>query len=60
MMLERAVNSTRLHRRGRFSLREKDRMRAGFTAIFPHPDPLPEGEGDKQHALFGGRMGHYK
>jgi hypothetical protein len=31
-------------------------MRAGFTAVCPHPGPLPEGEGEKQYALFGGRI----
>jgi hypothetical protein len=31
-------------------------MRAGFSAVCPHPDPLPEGEGEKQCALFDGRV----
>ena len=31
-------------------------MRASFTAVCPHPDPLPQGEGEKQYALFGGRI----
>ena len=31
-------------------------MRAGFSAVCPHPDPLPKGEGEKQYALFDGRI----
>ena len=53
-LLRRTVNSEHLHRRGPFSLREKDRMRAGFTVACPHPIPLPQGEGEKQYALFDG------
>jgi len=45
-----------VHLHGPFSPREKDKMRAGFTAVFPHPGPLPEGEGEKQYALFDGRI----
>jgi hypothetical protein len=31
-------------------------MRAGFAVVCPHPDPLPEGEGEKLYALFVGRI----
>ncbi len=31
-------------------------MRAGFAALCPHPGPLPKGEGEKQYALFDGRI----
>ena len=87
-LLRRTVNSAHRQLRGPFSPREKDtppgmeavdrvgnkrsRMRASFTAVCPHPDPLdsgsklrstssihgvvPQGEGEKQYALFGGRI----
>ena len=31
-------------------------MRVGFDVVFPHPGPLPEGEGEKRDALFSGRV----
>jgi hypothetical protein len=32
---------------------KRSRMRAGFTLFCPHPNPLPQGEGEKRHALSG-------
>jgi hypothetical protein len=55
-LLRRPVNSAHTGLRGPFSLREKDRMRAGFAVVCPHPDPLPEGGGEKLYALFVGRI----
>jgi hypothetical protein len=31
-------------------------QRAGFCRVCPHPGPLPQGEGEKQRALFNGRI----
>jgi hypothetical protein len=31
-------------------------MRAVFMLFGPHPNPLPQGEGEKRHALFGDRI----
>ena len=55
-LLRRTANSAHLLLRRPFSLREKDRMRAGITVLCPHPGPLPEGEGEKQYALFTGLL----
>src|SRR5712691_9549096 len=56
LLLRRTVNSAHLHLRGPFSPREKDRMRTRFTAACTHPGPRPEGEGEKQYAVFSGRI----
>ncbi len=31
-------------------------MRAAVALLGPHPGPLPQGEGEKRHALFGDRI----
>ena len=31
-------------------------MRVAFAAVIPSPGPLSEGEGEKQYALFSGRI----
>jgi hypothetical protein len=31
-------------------------MRGDLRLFSPHPDPLPVGEGENQHALFGVRI----
>ena len=35
-------------------------MRAVFALLGPHPGPLPQGEGEKRHALFGDRISNYQ
>ena len=32
------------------------RMRAGLAVGYPHPGPLPEGEGEKWYALLSSRV----